>query len=56
MDATGAGDAFNAGFLVRWLDGGTLTDCLGFGNRVGAASTLKAGGMDALPRLRQVSR
>ena len=56
VDTTGAGDAFNAGFLVRWLEGGALSDCLRAGNRVGAASTLKAGGIDALPRSRKVSR
>ncbi len=52
VDTTGAGDAFNAGFLVRRLAGGTLADCLRAGNRVGAASTQKAGGIDALPRWR----
>ena len=52
VDTTGAGDAFNAGFLVRRLAGGTLAECLRAGNRVGAASTQKAGGIDALPRWR----
>ena len=52
VDTTGAGDAFNAGFLVCRLAGGALTECLRAGNRVGAASTQKAGGLDALPRRR----
>jgi sugar/nucleoside kinase (ribokinase family) len=52
VDTTGAGDAFNAGFLVRRLSGGTVTECLRAGNQVGAASTQKAGGIDALPRRR----
>jgi sugar/nucleoside kinase (ribokinase family) len=50
VDTTGAGDAFNAGFLARWLAGGAVVECLRAGNRVGAASTRKPGGMDALPR------
>ena len=49
VDTTGAGDAFNAGFLAAWLHGGAPTDCLTHGNRVGAASTQKAGGLDGLP-------
>jgi sugar/nucleoside kinase (ribokinase family) len=52
VDTTGAGDAFNAGFLRRWLAGHPLVDCLAFGNRIGAASTRRAGGIDALPRSR----
>jgi sugar/nucleoside kinase (ribokinase family) len=52
VDTTGAGDAFNAGFLVGWLGRRPLVDCLRIGNRVGAASTRKAGGIDALPRRR----
>ena len=49
VDTTGAGDAFNAGFLSAWLRGGTPAMCLATGNTVGAASTRAAGGLDALP-------
>jgi sugar/nucleoside kinase (ribokinase family) len=52
VDTTGAGDAFNAGFLVRWLEGGSVMECLRMGNRIGAASTRRAGGIEALPRRR----
>jgi sugar/nucleoside kinase (ribokinase family) len=53
VDTTGAGDAFNGGFLFAWLDGQPARDCLRLGNFVGARSTLAAGGVDALPRARR---
>jgi sugar/nucleoside kinase (ribokinase family) len=49
VDTTGAGDAFNGGFLVGWLEGRTARECLRLGNFVGAQSTLAPGGVDALP-------
>jgi sugar/nucleoside kinase (ribokinase family) len=50
IDTTGAGDAFNAGFLVAALRGDRLPRALAFANRVGALSTRHAGGIDGLPR------
>ena len=45
IDTTGAGDSFNAGFLVAWMSGKKPQQCLVAGNKLGAASTLHAGGI-----------
>jgi sugar/nucleoside kinase (ribokinase family) len=45
VDSTGAGDAFNGGFLAGLLQGRRLEECLLLGNQVGAASTLQPGGL-----------
>lgn len=49
VDTTGAGDAFNGGFLVARLRGLPPAAALRLGNRVGALSTRQAGGLDGLP-------
>jgi ribokinase len=49
VDTTGAGDAFNAGFLAAQLAGATLADAARLANYVGGQSTRAAGGVDALP-------
>ena len=51
VDTTGAGDAFNAGFLAGLLSGLPAKRALRLGNTVGARSTLVVGGLDGLPRL-----
>jgi sugar/nucleoside kinase (ribokinase family) len=53
-DTTGAGDAFNAGFLAAHLAGGPFSDALRLGNHVGSRSTRHAGGVDGLPRWSQL--
>jgi sugar/nucleoside kinase (ribokinase family) len=47
VDAIGAGDSFNAGFLHGRLSGLPLDRCLRLGNLTGAFSTTAAGGVEA---------
>ncbi|WP_446744223.1 carbohydrate kinase family protein [Silvibacterium acidisoli] len=47
IDAIGAGDSFNAGFLHAHLRKLTLDECLRFGNLAGALSITAAGGIEA---------
>jgi len=47
-DATGAGDAFNGGFLHGYLSGWSLEDCLRAGNICGARATTHPGGSSAI--------
>ena len=49
IDTTGAGDAFNAGFLTAWLEGRPLTDALRLAVACGSLSTGAAGGTDGQP-------
>lgn len=46
-DSTGAGDAFNAGFLSSWLSGAKIVDCLNAGNARGALTVQRRGGFAA---------
>lgn len=47
VDTTGAGDAFNAGFLSHWLAGVDLSTCLAAGNARGAFAVQCRGGFTA---------
>jgi len=47
-DPTGAGDAFNAGFLTAWLENAPIEDCLKSGNTAGARAVSYAGGAGCL--------
>lgn len=44
VDTTGAGDAFNAGFLSAWLEGASVPACLSAGNVLGARAISGRGG------------
>lgn len=47
VDAIGAGDSFNAGFIYQYLRQAPLEDCLRYGNLMGALNTTAAGGTQA---------
>lgn len=53
VDATGAGDSFDAGFLRSWLGGDPLERALAIANACGALSTKALGGVDAQPTLEE---
>lgn len=61
VDTTGAGDAFMAGILryvhIKGIPStaATLSDCVGFANRLGALATTKQGAMTAMPRLEEIN-
>lgn len=56
IDATGAGDAFNGGFLHAFLAGSTLEDCMRAGNVCGALATTSAGGWSSIPSKRKLNQ
>jgi sugar/nucleoside kinase (ribokinase family) len=47
VDAVGAGDTFDAGFLHQWLRRAPLEQCLAFANVAGGLSVTRAGGTAA---------
>lgn len=47
VDAVGAGDSFDAGFITQYIRGADIKTCLAYGNLAGALSTTKAGGTEA---------
>ncbi|MGB6883819.1 MAG: carbohydrate kinase family protein [Candidatus Acidiferrum sp.] len=47
VDAIGAGDSFDAGFLHQFIRGAKIEECLRYGNLAGALSTTRSGGTEA---------
>ena len=54
LDTTGAGDAFDAGYLASMLAGDPLDRSLAIANACGALSTRALGGVDAQPTMDEV--
>lgn len=47
VDAIGAGDSFNAGFLFKFIQNSPINECQIFGNLMGAINTTQSGGTTA---------
>lgn len=47
VDAVGAGDSFDAGFISQYIRGEDIHRCLAYGNIAGALSTTRPGGTEA---------
>lgn len=47
VDAIGAGDSFNAGFLFKFVQDSPINECQIFGNLMGAINTTQSGGTTA---------
>lgn len=56
IDAIGAGDSFNAGFISSYLEGLRTEECLRFGNLAGAINTTSAGGVSAFGNFKSFSQ
>jgi sugar/nucleoside kinase (ribokinase family) len=56
VDAVGAGDGFDAGFLAGWLTSGDLAQALALGCACGSLSTRAAGGTAAQPGRAEAER
>ncbi len=55
VDTTGAGDAFNGGFLTQWLSGSDFQTCLKMANTCGAAAVQHVGGAQGLHKIATLS-
>lgn len=56
VDTTGAGDAFDAGFIYGLVQGYTLNDCMRYGAVCGALTTTGVGGATSTPTLKEVQQ
>ncbi|MBT0812876.1 carbohydrate kinase family protein [Litoribacter ruber] len=56
IDAIGAGDSFNAGFLHQYLKGKSLEKCMDYANLMGAINTTGPGGTGAFQNMESVEK
>jgi len=56
VDAIGAGDSFNAGFVFKFLEGASMQECQHFGNLCGAINTTAAGGTKAFTDYKSIMK
>ncbi len=56
VDAIGAGDSFNAGFIYQYINESPLKKCLQFGNLMGAVNTTAAGGTTAFTNYNEIMK
>jgi len=56
VDAIGAGDSFNAGFIYKFISGADLEECQIFGNLMGAVNTTAAGGTTAFTNFNEIMK
>src|SRR5207248_11682972 len=56
IDTTGAGDAFDAGFLSGWLSGWPIERSLRYANVCGSMSTRSIGGTEGQPTADEADR
>lgn len=56
VDAIGAGDSFNAGFISKFVQGWALEECQDFGNLTGAINTTESGGTTAFSSKAEIVR
>ncbi len=56
IDAIGAGDSFNAGFVYALLNGHQAADCMDFGNLMGAINTTAGSGTGAFTSKSEIEK
>lgn len=54
VDAIGAGDSFDAGFVFSYIQQKPLEECVRFGNLTGAINTTEAGGTSAFENIEKI--
>ena len=56
IDTTGAGDAYNGGFVTALSEGRDLFEAARYGNATGALSVTKLGTAPAMPTREEIDR